>query len=141
MRRSIILAALLVVIPAPALAEGLPDMLGVWSGTTRSVVGGPGGHFGEDDIVQRFAEIELTIEWTEQDDDRLIGTITSANGPEEPKFAVLSNDGQTLVTVDSDGASVGRLIDADHFELCYMQSSFGDQQMVASCVEFARAGG
>ncbi len=115
----------------------LPDMLGTWTGTSRAVVAGTGGHYGEGEDAAAFRDVELTVEWTAQDGGRLIGTITSALQT-EPKVAVLSADGVTMVAADSDGTSVGRLIDDDHFELCYTQSSIADTQIVASCVVFAR---
>jgi hypothetical protein len=127
----------LTLVALPALGADAPDMIGKWTGTSRAVVVGSGGHYGAGDVSPQFRSAELTIEWTDQDDGRLIGTITSS-GATEPKIAVLSTDGETLVTADSDGTSVGRIIDPDHFELCYTQSSAGDDQMVASCVTFAR---
>lgn len=122
----------------PAAAQEWPDLLGVWKGKTRSVLAGAGGHFADTNTSDaHFREVELTVEWTEQSDGRFIGTITSANHTER-KIGVISSDGKTLYTVDHDGQSAGRLIDENHFELCYMQSSSGDSQMVASCVTFER---
>ncbi len=121
----------------PAFAGDLPDMIGKWTGKSRAVVSGTGGHYGEGNAKPEFKEVELTIVWTEQDDDRLIGTITSP-WHNETKLAVLSSDGQTLVTVDSDGTSIGRIIDEDNFELCYTQASEGATQIVVSCVDLTR---
>lgn len=123
----------------PAQAADWPDLLGTWTGTSRAVVLGEGGHYGADSGKARFVEAELTIEWTEQQDGRYIGTIASPVRT-EPKLAVLSADGTTLITVDEDGSSIGRLIDDDHFELCYQQTSAGDSLMTASCVVFERQG-
>ena len=53
------------------------------------------------------------------------------------KLGVLSSNGTTLMTADTDGASLGRIIDEDHFELCHVQTSAGDDQIVVSCVDFA----
>lgn len=123
---------------SPAAAQQWPDLLGTWKGTSRSVVSGVGGHFtGEHDDKPRFAEVELTIEWTAQDQGRYIGTITS-NNHTEGKLGVISADGTSLLTVDHDGQSVGRLIDENAFELCYAQTSHSDEQMVVSCVTFIR---
>ncbi|GJL71203.1 MAG: hypothetical protein NMNS01_04020 [Nitrosomonas sp.] len=122
----------------PASAHEWPDLLGVWKGTTRTVIAGVGGHFSDSVTSEaHFREVELTIEWIEEDDGRYIGTVTSANHTER-KLGVMSSDGNSFYTVDNDGHSTGRLIDEDHFELCYLQSSFQDEQMVASCVTFER---
>lgn len=122
----------------PAIAQEWPDLLGTWKGTSRSVVSGVGGHFGgEHDDKPRFAEVELTIEWTEQNEGRYIGTLTSGSHT-EGKLGVVSADGTSLVTVDHDGQSVGRIIDGNSFELCYAQTSHSDEQMVVSCVIFNR---
>lgn len=124
-------------VAAPAQAADWPDLLGTWTGTSRAVVLGDGGHYGADSGKARFVEADLTIEWTEQKDGRYIGTIASP-ARTEPKLAVLSADGTSFFTVDTDGSSVGRLIDDDHFELCYQQTSAGDSLMTASCVIFER---
>ncbi len=69
MRLAFIVLALAFILPASA--REWPDLLGAWKGTTRSVVSGVGGHFGGDEGQKpRFAEVELTIEWTEENDDR-----------------------------------------------------------------------
>lgn len=122
----------------PAAAQEWPDLLGTWKGTSRSVVSGVGGHFtGDHGNTPRFAEVELTIEWTEQNAGRYVGTVTSGSHT-EGKLGVMSADGTTLLTVDHDGQSVGRIIDGNSFELCYAQTSHSDEQMVVSCVTFER---
>ena len=137
MRISALIVTMIAFITAPALADNAPDMIGKWAGTSRAVVYGTGGHYGDGEAAPHFKEVALTIEWTEQKNDRLIGTITSPVST-EPKLAVLSSDGKTLITGDSDGSSIGRLIDDDHFELCYTQTSVADDQIVVSCVDFER---
>lgn len=132
---AILIGAVAILSPASAFAQEAPDMLGTWTGANRAVVSGAGGHYGDGEDAATFRAVELTIEWTAQDDGRLIGTIASPLST-EPKVGVLSSDGVTLFTADSDGSSVGRLIDADHFELCYMQTSIADERIVVSCVEF-----
>ena len=124
---------------ATSMASDWPDLLGTWTGTTRSVIIGDGGHFsgGENSQNAEFHEIELTIQWTNQQDGRYIGSITSPKHS-EPKLGVVSRDHKTIFTVDTDGQSVGELIDDNHFELCYMQTSSEDSMMVASCVIFER---
>ncbi len=137
MRLFALIVTMIAFITAPALAAEAPDLIGKWAGTSRAVVYGSGGHYGEGEAAPQFKEVALTIEWTEQKDGRLIGTITSPAST-EPKLAVLSSDGKTLVTGDTDGSSIGRLIDDDHFELCYTQTSVADDQIVVSCVDFER---
>lgn len=132
-----LMTAVLLLSLSPALAQEWPDLLGTWKGMSRAVVLGEGGHYDGDVSGAKFLEAELTIEWTDQDNGRYVGTITSPMKT-EPKLGILSADGTSFFTVDSDGASDGRLIDADHFELCYQQTSAADEQMVASCVVFER---
>ena len=52
------------------------DLIGTWTGTTRAVVVGAGGHY-DGNAEPSFASVELNLEWTRQDDGRLIGTLTS----------------------------------------------------------------
>lgn len=133
-----IYAALFVLAGSPAIAQDWPSLVGEWKGTTRTVTIGAGGHFADSQPeAAQFREVELTIEWKEENNGRYVGTITSANHTEN-KLGIMSSDGVSFYTVDEDGHSAGRLIDADHFELCYMQTSSTDSQMVASCVTFER---
>ncbi len=132
-----LLSTILLLCVTPALAADWPDLLGTWKGTSRAVVFGEGGHYKGDMSGAKFVEAELTIEWSQQKDGRYIGTLSSAMGT-EPKVGVVSADGTSFFTVDSDGSSDGRLIDKNHFELCYQQTSAADDQMVASCVIFER---
>ena len=132
LRSTLLSAMLMTAIAAPALAQDWPDLVGTWKGTTRAVVANAGGHY-----AGTFATAELTIEWTAADNGRYIGTISSPQHTERV-LAVASSDGQSIFTVDTDGLTIGRLIDQDRFELCYLQSSSGDTQMAASCVEFER---
>jgi len=131
------MTAMIAMIGAPVAAAEAPDLIGTWTGTSRAVVAGSGGHYGEGGAALQFREVELTVEWIEQKDGRYIGTITSA-GHTEPKLGVLSSDGKMFVTADLDGTSVGRIIDDDHFELCYTQTSTGSDHIIASCVDFER---
>ncbi|WP_035485804.1 hypothetical protein [Geminicoccus roseus] len=134
-------ALVLSLLAAPALAADWPDLRGTWKGTSRAVTMGEGGHYGATDgKTPVFSEVELTIEFTDQKDGRLFGTISSAHH-REPKLAVISVDQQLVVTADGDGQSVGKLIDDDHLELCYTQTSSADSQMIASCVLFERQRG
>ena len=137
MRLSVLAVIAVSMTATPVLAADMPDMIGKWVGTSRAVVYGTGGHYGDSEAVPQFKEVALTVEWTAQKDNRLIGTITSRWNT-EPMLAVLSSDGTTMVTGDSDGSAIGRLVDADHFETCYVQTSAGADQIVVSCVDFAR---
>ena len=103
------------------------------------MVGAAGGHYADAGLGEgpSFVGGDLTIEWTAEDDGRYVGTISS-DSQTEPKLGVLSGDATSLLAVDTDGASVGRLIDADHSELCYLQTSSAVPQMVASWVVFER---
>lgn len=122
----------------PLAAQEWTDLVGTWTGTSRAVVSGAGGHYTPSETSKPvFVSADLTIVFTEQDQGRYIGTVTSGNST-EPKIAVVSDDRKAIFTVDSDGQSTGRMLDVDHMELCYTQSSSADKQMVASCVVFVR---
>ncbi len=138
-RATLLSALLATAVTVPAVAQDWPDLVGTWKGTTRAVVANAGGHYADagSDDAGTFATAELTIEWTEADNGRYIGTISSPQYTERV-LAVVSSDGQSIFTVDSDGLTIGRLMDEDRFELCYLQSSSADTQMAASCVEFER---
>ncbi|MCP4304945.1 MAG: hypothetical protein GY788_08755 [bacterium] len=121
-----------------ALGQDWPDLVGTWTGTSRTVVWGEGGHFldsGAD--TPGFLESDLTIEWTDAKDGRYVGTPTSTAHTER-KLGIMSRDGVSFYTVDRDGFSNGRIIDTDHFELCYLQTDHQIPQMVASCLTFTR---
>lgn len=134
----LLIAMALLMTPIAATAQDWPDLVGTWTGTSRTVVWGEGGHFSDTPSDKPvFVETDLTIEWTDAKDGRYIGTITSAVQTES-KIGIMSSDGVSFYTVDHDGFSNGRIIDADHFELCYLQTDHKDPQMVASCVTFER---
>lgn len=139
MRRKVpfVLAALCFAGPAVA-QDAWPDLLGKWVGKSRAIIMSPAGHYGSAGSAgggnePRFASADLVIEIIKQDQGRYIGTIVSA-GSKEEKFMILSEDRKTLRSADSDGNSVGHIIDSNSFELCYTQMA----PTVASCALFKR---
>lgn len=118
-----------------AAQETWPDLMGKWAGKSRAIITSPAGHYGGSGTgsAPRFASADLVIEITQQDQGRYIGTLTSP-GQTEDKLMVVAEDRRTLRTADSDGNSVGRILDADSFELCYTQIN----PSVASCAVFRR---
>lgn len=123
------------VLAGPAMAqESWPDLVGTWVGTSRAIVTANSGHYtGGQGEQPRFVSSELVVTFTQQDRGRYIGTITSA-GHTEPKLMVVAEDRKTLRTTDNDGTSVGTILDANSFELCYAQNN----PSVVSCVVFRR---
>lgn len=115
--------------------DSWPDLVGTWVGTSRAIVMANGGHYtGSGQGEQpRFVSSELVVTFTQQDRGRYIGTITSA-GHTEPKLMVVAEDRKTLRTTDNDGTSMGTILDANRFELCYGQN----HPSVVSCVVFRR---
>lgn len=115
--------------------ESWPDLVGAWVGTSRAIVMANSGHYtGSGQGEQpRFASSELVVVFTQQDRGRYIGTITSA-GHTEPKLMVVAEDRKTLRTTDIDGTSMGTILDANSFELCYAQNN----PSVVSCVVLRR---
>ena len=115
-------------------ADEWPDLLGQWSGESRAVVSAGGDHYETQEHTDPvFVSQTLMIEWTEQEDGRLIGVITSEQHS-EPKMAVIGSDRKSLSTVDANGSSTGSILDDDSFELCYTQTG----PAVVSCVVFTR---
>jgi hypothetical protein len=129
-----VLAAMSFAAPAAA-QDAWPDLVGKWVGKSRAIIMSPAGHYGSagSGSEPRFVSADLVIEITKQDQGRYIGTIVSA-GHREEKFMVLSEDRKTLRSADSDGNSVGHMIDSNSFELCYAQMA----PTVASCALFKR---
>ena len=124
------------VLAGPAMAqESWPDLVGTWVGTSRAIIMANSAHYsasGQGD-QPRFASSELVVTFTQQDRGRYIGTITSS-GHTEPKLMVVAEDRKTLRTTDIDGTSMGTILDANSFELCYAQN----HPSLVSCVVLRR---
>ncbi|MEM1360661.1 MAG: hypothetical protein AAGF94_02970 [Pseudomonadota bacterium] len=130
---------LLAMMTTAAVAADYPNLLGTWTGTSRAVVTGTSGHYVVDGTRAKFVSADLTLEWTEQDDGRLIGTFTSPQYT-EVKIGVISQSGDMLFSADNDGTSVGRILGPDRFELCYTHAEANAEVSTASCVIFTRTG-
>ena len=74
----------------------------------------------------------MTID--KQDGRRFSGTFSSARG-NDPIIAVVSRT-DTIVLVDDDGYTVGKLLAPNRMELCYMRLS--PDARVASCTEMTK---
>lgn len=127
-------AASLMAVPASA-QDAWPDLLGTWTAKSRAIVTAASGHYGTAGAGSepRFASADLVIEITKQDQGRYIGTITSG-GHKEDKLMVVAEDRKSLRTADTDGNSVGRILDTNSFELCYAQNN----PSIATCAVFHR---
>ena len=121
----------------PAVAEtAIPDLRGTWKGASKSIVMGPGNphHSTAPAAGPRYSSIPFTMTIDKQDGRRFSGTFSSARG-NDPIIAVVSRT-DTIVLVDDDGYTVGKLLAPNRMELCYMRLS--PDARVASCTEMTK---
>ena len=116
--------------------ESWPDMKGVWSATSASVVIGGGKHH-PGKVEQgkpRYREVKFTFDITEQKDRRFSGTLRSAHHTETFIGAFANNRTQILMA-DSDGFLDGTLIDPNTIDYCYRHVSSGSTVVACSVMK------
>jgi hypothetical protein len=120
----------------PAAGESaVPDLRGVWKGTSESVVSGSANpHHATASTETRFSSIAFTLTVEKQDGRRFSGTYVSEHSKDQV-VAVISRNG-TIVMADDDGYTIGTILAPNRLELCYIRSSPTAQ--VASCTEFTK---
>ena len=140
--RTVGLAALLVLIAGPAIAEdAIPNLVGEWSGTAEAVVIGSGGYRPgsktlEDPPFTDQRVFNYSIK--DQDGRRFWGVIESGDRT-EPLAGAISLDGKTAYGADTDGSFHFAIRSADDIELCYTQAANGPtEQIVATCFLITR---
>jgi hypothetical protein len=116
---------------APAAAQTVPDVRGVWKGQSESIVLGHGNAHHDAPVVDkpRLSTIAFTMTIDMQDGRRFSGTFASARST-DTFVAVISHAG-TIHLVDDDGWTSGTMLAPNQMELCYMARSANDR--VASC--------
>ena len=115
----------------PAVAEtAIPDLRGTWKGESESIVMGPGNphHSAAPAAGPRFNSVPFTMTIDKQD------TFSSARGNDSIIAVVSRTD--TILMVDDDGYTVGKLLAPNRMELCYMRLS--PDARVASCTEMTK---
>jgi len=100
--------------------ESWPDMKGVWTMTSSTVVlGAEKHHPGKvKQAKPRYREVKFTLRITEQKDRRFSGTFETEHHT-EPVIGVFANNRKQILIADSDGFFDATLVDADTFDYCY----------------------
>jgi hypothetical protein len=127
--------ALLVATPAVAQTS-VPDLRGTWKGQSESIMAGGGNphHPGSPQSGVRLGSVSFTLTIAHQDGRRFSGTFSSARSTESI-IGVISRSG-TILSVDTDGYTLGTLLAPDRLEFCYLQ--LAPNARVASCTEFMK---
>lgn len=132
---------------APRLAiaaDPAPDVKGIWSGKTSTIIAGTGAHWpssaGTFDKPGKYDK-DLTIEINGQDGRRIWGKAVLSGGgekTEEPFIGHLhGKDGRRLMYADRDGYLTGEF-DGDTLSFCYSHAGGPSQTTVVSCTEIKR---
>lgn len=128
-----------------ALAEdGVPDMLGTWVGSAKSVVFGANRfHPGDAEMkpVPRVRELGWTMEITGQDG-RVFwgqGWLTDDTGVRDTLALALAADGKTIIGAGDDGTHIMTLVGPDRIERCFSHPGTVDSgAIVAACGYYDR---
>lgn len=119
---------------ALAEAAGYPSMVGVWKGSSESVVLGDHEHHQAGPQTPRLSSLDFTFTVEGQDGRRFWGTFASSHF-NEPVLAVFRTDGVSVLAADGNGYTVGLLLGPGVLEFCHVQSG---ATMVASCTLLTR---
>mgnify|MGYP001453119448 CR=1 FL=1 len=121
-----------------AIAQGgWPDMKGLWTATSSSIVmGGEKHHPGKvEQGKPRYREVKFTFRITDQKDRRFFGTLQSEHHT-ETLIGVFANNRKQILMADSDGYMDATLIDANTIDFCYRHITSGST--VVACSEMKR---
>ncbi|KHK01556.1 hypothetical protein [Desulfovibrio sp. TomC] len=114
--------------------KSIPDVTGVWKGTSDSVAMGRLGHT-DPTTTPKFLHLDWTLTIDKQEGRAFFGTKASARGKETVVGVI---DGATLYMADDDGAFVGKLTSKNRLVLKYMEP--GKESKVASITLYVREG-
>ena len=130
------IAALAVLVTAPAVAQSVVDLRGTWKGTSESIVfrGGHPHHPATPSNEPQLRSVPFTLVIDKQDGRRFSGTFSSARSNEEV-VAVVSRNG-TIMMADDDGYTIGTVLAPNRIELCYVHTSVAAR--IASCTELTK---
>lgn len=135
-------ALFLAMTASTALAQDASDLEGTWAGTTRFVSYYDDGDGSAADGDPFFAEQTVEIELGENHDGRYFGTLVLQGLPDRnPLVLIVAGDGVTLHSSDVYGTTDGRIIDADHIELCRAVSRDDPLNLYVTCILLQRGGG
>ena len=116
--------------------ESWPDMKGVWSMTSSTVVLGTEKHH-PGKIKQgtpRYRDVNFMLRITEQKDRRFSGTVESENY-KETVIGVFANNRKQILMADSDGYFDATLIDANTVDYCYRHITSGSTVVACSVMK------
>jgi len=119
----VVFTAIVLSIPYAVLAEdGIPDLKGIWEGTTYSIKyhpnsghemeHRPSGHSGE------VLPIKFTFTIESQENRIFTGTLASAKF-KETVAGVIALDNKSLYLTDQDSTFFGKILGPDRFELIW----------------------
>ena len=120
--------------PKEKKEKNIPDVTGVWKGTSDAVAMGRLGHT-EPTTAPTFLHLDWTLTIDKQEGRAFFGTRASARGKETVVGVI---DGGTLYMADDDGAFVGKLTSKNRLVLKYMEP--GKESKVASITLLIREG-
>ncbi|NCB22566.1 MAG: hypothetical protein EOM56_06965 [Deltaproteobacteria bacterium] len=128
-------------VAAPALARknaenkenDVPNVTGVWKGTSVSVAVGKLGHAGATDAPQ-FLHIDWTLTIEKQDGRAFYGTRASSRAKETVVGVI--DGASTLYMADEDGTYVGKLTSKNTMDVKYLEA--GKDSKVASFTHYRR---
>ena len=127
----IALALGLLLAPASAFAQQVPDLKGTWKGTNEAVVLGSGPHHQEGARAEpRTSSQEVTMTVAGQEGRRFWGEFATATD-KEPVLGIIGSDGSSIYMADPDGYILGSLTDDGQMDLCYLRA--GSDLTVAAC--------
>jgi len=114
-----------------------PDLTGVWTGVSQSVVrGNPPHHQSTEPAGEvRISERSFTLTIEGQEGRTFWGTIASPDSTEGVVGAIAA-DGRTIHLADTDGYAAAVLLEPDVMDVCYVLSSTAVQ--VAACYPMTR---
>jgi hypothetical protein len=123
----------------PAMAKekkekAVPDLVGVWKGSSESVAMGRLDH-ADAASAPTFLRIDWTLTIEKQEGRTFYGTRASARGKETVVGVV---DGGQIFMADDDGTFAGKLTSKNRLVLRYVEA--GKQSKVASISLFVREG-
>jgi hypothetical protein len=112
--------------------DGVPDLVGKWSGTGWGVVFGNLPHHQTPAPQPRFKQGKMTfaIDITQQQGRALIGTWASPNFSER-LIGVVRSDNKNVHFVDEDSHFNGIVLSDNEMEVCVQEA--GEASMVATC--------
>ncbi len=116
--------------------DNWPDLKGVWTMTSSSIVLGAEKHHpaAVKQETPRYREINFTLRITEQKDRRFTGTVESEHYKETIIGAVANNRKQVLMA-DSDGYFDATLVDANTMDYCYRHIAAGSTVVACSVMK------